>query len=309
MKGRQQASETQASTRVPSAVQTSPSPTASSRGNSFEQEQLAARASVDGISAEQVCGPNLALPAAVQVTGQPGYYDERQGDFLGRYSTTGCLLQPPDYYLNYGGKYCRRFTAQLRPRLSADGQAWLDRAALNLQNGIEDERRADPLAFDRLERNNAAFRAFAYGTHADAYLHAGLGDLDPIDLAMIGLTPDVGDLLTIPGIAQAVETALRILPRWGDNLDGLSPEQAAVVDAWMRSGRATIEDITAFGYELAASGLEPTIERIDSTFGEGTAERVADEARMRAQDEVESISGPVRSLMDQAETQWPWEDG
>ena len=279
------------------------------RGNAFAQEQFASGTMGAAAAEEGVCSIDYVPPAAVTVTGQPDYYEDRHLDFVLRYAAFGCDMRPPDYYWNYGRRSCLSFTTKLRPRLTEDGQAWLDRTALNLQNAIEELQGADPEAFDNLERSNDNFRDFAYGTHADSYLEAGLGDLDPLDLAMIGLTPDVEILITAPGISQAVETALRILPRWGDNLDLLTPEQATAVDLWIRSGRGTIEGVTEFAYDLAAAGLEPTIELVDDTFGEGTTLRVLNEARVRAQDGVEAISEPVRMLMDEAGLQWPWEDG
>lgn len=148
------------------------------------------------------------LPNSV---GTLNYYFDRYNDFKKRHPT----LSPPDYYLNYGNKYANRFTKVLRPRLSSTGQKWVDKTFVLLQQAIENRLKQNPLAFDALERNSDAFKAFAYGTHSDAYLGAGLSYLPPGDLLMIGTTPDLGDLMTGAGIKQVVETGARLIPRWG----------------------------------------------------------------------------------------------
>ncbi|MBI5369261.1 MAG: hypothetical protein HZA54_19650 [Planctomycetes bacterium] len=125
---------------------------------------------------------------------------------------------PPDYYLDYGEKYALRFTHELRPLLSDTGRAWLDRARLNLQTAIENERRRDPEAFARLEEDPDAFRRFAYDTHADAYWRAGLADLPIMDLIRIGTTPDLRDLFTEAGLGQVVDIAGRMAQEYYDRV-------------------------------------------------------------------------------------------
>ncbi|MGC4067398.1 MAG: hypothetical protein QM784_22685 [Polyangiaceae bacterium] len=69
-----------------------------------------------------------------------------------------------------------------------------------------------------LEQRNDAFRSFAYGTHQDAYLNAGLRFLPVTDLARIAATPDLGDLLTVDGIKQLLGTGVSLVPQWGENV-------------------------------------------------------------------------------------------
>lgn len=153
-------------------------------------------------------------PAAIEPNGDLDYYRRRNEDFLRR--NPG--LEPPDYYMNYGDKYANRFTEELRPQLSERGQQWLDDARRNLQERLEVRRAEDPRAFAELERDNEAFRRFAYDTHPGAYLDAGLSSLPPRDLVRIPLTPDRRDLLSPDGIRQIGSTGLGVASDWARNI-------------------------------------------------------------------------------------------
>ncbi|MBI2570094.1 MAG: hypothetical protein HYV63_24090 [Candidatus Schekmanbacteria bacterium] len=159
----------------------------------------------------------LSGPANLDhLIGTPDYYRARYEDFKRRYPN----LPAPDYYLGYGDKYARRFLEQTRPQLSPRGQRWLDQTFRLLQTRMEELRRRDPAAFDRLERDPDAFRQFAYQTHPDAYLQAGLSLLPVEDLKAIALTPDLEDLATRDGIEQMADagqrTYLEWILRWGN---------------------------------------------------------------------------------------------
>lgn len=134
--------------------------------------------------------------------GSVGYYRARYDDFVQRHPGQ----KPPSYYLEYGEKYAQRFTRDTFSKLSPDGQKWLQRTFELLQSRMEHLRVTDPLAFEKLERDPEAFKRFAYETHSDAYLDAGLSRLPASDLAIIGLTPDASDLATPEGIKQGVIT-------------------------------------------------------------------------------------------------------
>ncbi len=159
-------------------------------------------------------GATITLPASLRsMVGNVNYYQARNDDYLSRHTTP----PPPDYYLNYGDRYARRFTTELRPTLSAEGQRWVDRTFVLLQEAIENRRDADPAAFDRLEQDEDAFREFAYGTHSQAYLDGGLRYLPMEDLARIAATPDFFDIASIDGISQIIETGIGIVPQWVDD--------------------------------------------------------------------------------------------
>jgi hypothetical protein len=134
-------------------------------------------------------------PAAVP-TGTDSYYRDRYIDFVKRNHG----VQPPYYYLDFGEKYMQRFMALDTEHLSADALSWRDRTRVALQEAMEAKRREDPKAFAVLERDPEAFKAFAYGTHADAYVNSGLFDLCAQDIAVIATTPDIGDILTSDGL-------------------------------------------------------------------------------------------------------------
>jgi hypothetical protein len=129
------------------------------------------------------------------------YYTCRAQDYITRHSIPD-QGDPPTYYLHYGDKYCHRFCVQLRPWLSPAGQQWVDRTCLLLQQAIEHALAHDPIAFARLEENSEAFYAWAYATHAAAYIEGGITHLPLRDLFLILYTIDLKDLITSAGLRQ-----------------------------------------------------------------------------------------------------------
>jgi hypothetical protein len=136
-----------------------------------------------------------------------GYYRARDDDFRQRHPG----LQAPPYYLQYGEKYAHRFTEETLAAMGPHGRAWLQQVFVQLQQSLEDLRARDPAGFDRLEQDPAAFQRFAYATHRDAYLGAGLATLSTPELLAIGLTPDVKDLLAPEGLEQVAAVGLPVL--------------------------------------------------------------------------------------------------
>ena len=136
--------------------------------------------------------------------GTPEWYDARRDDHLIRHEGNP---EPPSYYLAYGKKYCLRFSEALYPDLSDAGQRWLIKTRTYLQLAIEERLLDDPDGFDALESDDERFQAFAFETHARAYLAGGLAALPVEDLLAIAATPDLRDLLTPEGLAQILETA------------------------------------------------------------------------------------------------------
>src|SRR5262245_31804617 len=119
------------------------------------------------------------VPAARSIPLDTGdYYQARHADFLRRHPD----LPPPTYYLAYGKKYADRFAERTHAKMTPAGRAWVLRTRTNLQRAIEAKRTEDPIAFDRLERDDAAFTRFAYLSHAKAYLDAGYLDLPVRDV-------------------------------------------------------------------------------------------------------------------------------
>jgi Domain of unknown function (DUF4157) len=154
------------------------------------------------------------VPAAVTTV---GYYVARNKDFQKRYPSAP--PNPPSYYMGYGDKYAHRFTTVLSPKLSAKGQAWIWRTFTSLQLAMENKLIADKAAFDVMEKDDNAFKKFAYSTHPKAYLEGGLHQLPVTDLVTIAKTPDIGDLLTLDGIKQVFKTALGLVPQWAGDAE------------------------------------------------------------------------------------------
>lgn len=141
----------------------------------------------------------VTAPASLRSSiGSEYYYRMRAEDFASR--NPG--VPTPSYYFQYGDKYLHRFRDQVKWSLSKQGQGWVDRTLILLQQAMEDRRDQNPFAFGNLELDDDAFRDFAYGTHTYAYTAAGLCDLPITDMITIGTSPDLMDILTLGGVAQ-----------------------------------------------------------------------------------------------------------
>jgi hypothetical protein len=134
-------------------------------------------------------------PAPKDVIGECEYYRWRHDNFKSRH--VHCRHDnPPEYYLNYGEHYCKRFTNDLRPELSDKGKIWLDKAKLNLQKAMEKGLQLKikselniAIEFNSpIELDNKKFEDFALETHAPAYLDAGLHGITIEDKLLIGKT-------------------------------------------------------------------------------------------------------------------------
>lgn len=161
-------------------------------------------------------------------TGRVDYYRRREEDFRAR--NPG--MQPPAYYLQYGDKYVRAFSALGPEQLSLDGLKWRDKALKLLQVEMEKARVDNGCKFAELERHPEDFREFAYSTHVTAYLDAGLLSLSTQDLTAILTTPDLQDLLNKDGLAQI----LKVLDRVG------SKDVATIVSATSSQVRQALQD-------------------------------------------------------------------
>ena len=140
-----------------------------------------------------------------EITGTREFYLERYEDFRRRNPDQAA----PSYYTDYGLKYFDRFHEN-KADLAPETQGWINRTGLALQESMEATRVADPAAFAELERNPEAFRAYAYGTHPDAYVGAGLHEVPLMDRLSVLQTPDAGDLFNAEGLWQAGEVGLRV---------------------------------------------------------------------------------------------------
>jgi hypothetical protein len=150
-------------------------------------------------------------PAPESVMGTTNYYQWRNADFTLRADLANNNKDAPDYYLNYGDKYVKRFTNELYPNLSKEGQAWLVRARLELQKEIESGLTAQP----DIELQNDGFTKFAFDTHVPAYTNSGILNLSFGDKWEIFKTPDNKDKFSINGLKQMFIIGGKQLLQWG----------------------------------------------------------------------------------------------
>ena len=139
--------------------------------------------------------------------GTPEWYDARHMDHLRRHQGNP---PPPAYYLEYGKRYCIRFSEELYPKLSKAGQAWVVATRMHLQLRLEDMLLNDPEGFAELECREEEFRKTAFRTHKPAYLDGGLLELPTQDLLQILSTPEIEDVVTKEGLGQILTTAPRV---------------------------------------------------------------------------------------------------
>ena len=176
-------------------------------------------------------------------TGTLHYYKQRADDFRARNPGT----PPPPYYLQYGDKYVRAFSALGPQQLSPQGLAWRDKALKLLQEAMEKPRTDNPAAFSRLERDPEAFRKFAYGSHVDAYLNAGLLSLPAQDLSAILTTPDLQDLLNEEGLEQVLKVLMKTRPEDMGNIVSATASETVRTQV-----RPVVEKIEQLERELEA---------------------------------------------------------
>ncbi|MCF6245598.1 MAG: hypothetical protein L3J43_11270, partial [Sulfurovum sp.] len=114
------------------------------------------------------------------------YYKKRQESFIKRFKNCkGCgSYSPPDYYLNYGYKYCTQFIEDTYSKMTPKGQEWLQNTLVRLQTNME-----EGLTYTN-ECDNMAMRQMAFDSHVPAYNPKEISNLPLSDLSKIGITPD-----------------------------------------------------------------------------------------------------------------------
>jgi hypothetical protein len=114
-----------------------------------------------------------------------------------------CTKNDPNaYFINYGEKYCQRFSEKTSQKISDKGKVWLNKTLVCLQNAV--------ISFCHINSCSSCkkIRELAYGSHADCYTKSGLCYLNPYDLFLIGVTPDIkNDVLNEDGLKQVGEVA------------------------------------------------------------------------------------------------------
>ncbi|PTL83795.1 hypothetical protein [Vitiosangium sp. GDMCC 1.1324] len=140
--------------------------------------------------------------------------------------------------VQYGDKYIQRFKALGSEQLSPEGLAWRDRALKGLQDAMEKRIHDGAAKFAELERDPEKFKDFAYDTHVDAYVKAGLFALPAQDLKTILLTPDYQDLLNPEGMKQIINAGMEARPH-----DMPAIAAATTSEAVRRNIQPTVEQI------------------------------------------------------------------
>lgn len=168
--------------------------------------------------------------------GSLDYYRFRHSDFLRRNPD----LQPPDYYLEFGERNLQTFVSETRPKLTVQGQQFLDTVKQDLQRRIENALNANPESFSELEKNSYAFRQFAYLTHISAYCEAGWENLPQQDRdTIIGDISwlDKYDPLQVGGVTSGFlityncGTWRDLIPNWFPSWDELRNSWNDLIDS------------------------------------------------------------------------------
>jgi hypothetical protein len=145
---------------------------------------------------------NVPTPVPQTILGTCDYYQFRHDDFVKRHANCEHIA-PPSYYLDYGLKYCKRFSSELYPKLSPAGKIWLPKAKLLLQKSMEiglekaagkmNNQYLNPEAPIANELNDSEFQDFALHTHIKSYWEAGFKYLPHDDVEKIGKTLNISE--------------------------------------------------------------------------------------------------------------------
>ena len=117
-------------------------------------------------------------------------------------SKTCDLKDKNSYFLNYGEKYCERFSSNTSKDLSQSGQVWLNKTLSCLQSSI-----LEGCNEKKLCSNCQKIRKLAFDTHPHCYVSSGLCSLSLQDQVQVGKTVDAGDFFTTESIAQVASVA------------------------------------------------------------------------------------------------------
>ncbi|MDY3548861.1 hypothetical protein PG291_09635 [Riemerella anatipestifer] len=141
---------------------------------------------------------------------------------------------------SYGYKYCIIFSNYLMPKLSSDGKVWLRKAREYLQEymekGLENEtftskynkkfnKKVKDKTLKDVELNDNWFQEFAFATHPDAYLDAGLISLSIHDKRKIAFRPDLVEWMSIGTLEQAWYVGKEQLLKWKDDVSDYTKEK------------------------------------------------------------------------------------
>lgn len=201
--------------------------------------------------------PIPPYPAPKDIIGTKSYYVFREKDFKNRSENK---KTPPDYYLNYGNKYCKAFSEKTRPKLSAQGKTWLDKTLIALQEAIEKKLKIEP----KIELDSTKFRKYCFDSHPDAYIKSGLFKLGPEDLFQVAMTPEWRDLLTEESMIQV----LQIIKKWSsekaEKIAALPFKVWDAVKGQFEAGKKTVAKALGNWYDSAKETGEKVTKKVQN---------------------------------------------
>lgn len=208
----------------------------------------------------------------------------RHANFMMRH--IGCGHTPPPYYISYGYYYCSRYGKYLAPRLSAQGQEWLENGRrllqINMEDGLQQNMDGDDIfipckrypdqdvEFDSLqhtlELSHDKCKEFAFKTHVPAYLDAGLADLSGRDLRLIGTQPNIEEWGDGDTWSQAYNSTKEVFKEWRENEIVIKKIKEALIDekeAFTHKVKSDFKEFKADVEEAATDALEKTLKRLE----------------------------------------------
>jgi len=161
---------------------------------------------------------------------------------------------------SYGYKYCMVFSNNLMPRLSKGGQKWLKKARENLQDYMDqglinetyqskynegfNEKEVVKTLKD-VELNENWFQEFAFATHPDAYLDAGLLYISIEDKIEVSLTPDFKEWGSLATWEQAMYVAQEQVIKWKNDTSDYATAQYLKAKKYFEKKQRELEKETA----------------------------------------------------------------
>lgn len=149
-----------------------------------------------------------------------------------------------DYLINYGKKYCNRFTQATQEFLSDKARTWMNQVLLCLQTSLRRECVAGGVC-----SNCNTLRQFAFESHVACYTgrdrpdqgripgRISICDLSTDDMAFIFRTPTLKDLFTRAAGAQAFSVATICSSQYVRNPADLIPQVSTRLYSPVRSLR------------------------------------------------------------------------
>lgn len=178
---------------------------------------------------------------------------------------------------SYGFKYCVIFSNYLMPKLSPGGKKWLKLARILLQKYMEQgliyknfeskynkgfNKLAKIKTLNSVELDSSYFQKFAFATHPDAYLDAGLINISIKDKIEISLTPDFKEWASTGTWEQAWYVAKEQLKSWKNDASEYGKEKYDEARKYFEKRKTELRDKTD---ELSKKSKE-LLNRIESWF-------------------------------------------